>query len=60
MAKAKEKRVEMEEKKIGDQRSRSEVPTYDNRDPLVNIGWRDGSWESTWRREQGYQVQQYR
>lgn len=25
---------------------RSEVPTYDSHDPLVNIGWRDGSWES--------------
>lgn len=25
---------------------RSEVPTYDNRDLLVNIGRRDGSWES--------------
>lgn len=25
---------------------RSEVPTYDSHDPLVNIGRRDGSWES--------------
>lgn len=24
----------------------SEVPTYDSHDPLVNIGRRDGSWES--------------
>lgn len=25
---------------------REAKPTYDNRDPLVNIGRRDGSWES--------------
>jgi len=32
------------EKEDGEEEA--QVPTYDNRDLLVNIGRRDGSWES--------------